>query len=455
MHRSIKLALSALLPVVMLAGCSDWLTGNKITQNPNAPTVAGKDPLLVAIQVGQTDFQTGDLARLMSVWMQQMGGSDRQYISFAQYQFDEDAFSGDWSLVYTGGGLIDERALEKQALASGDSTYAGIAKVWEALTIGTAADLWGAIPYSQAVDTIAKPDTDSQEMVYTEVQASLDSAIDWLKCDQTAVTSCAGPFTGADLFYNNNTAAWLELAHTLKARFYLHVAPQMGDAAYTAALAQADSGISTPNNDFKSYQSTNPNEWNLWYQFMVNNRSGYISAGSYLVNLLKSTNDPRLAAYYSRNSSGQFAGAPAGGGSGDYSSLSDARLDPGFRQPIVTYAENQLIKSEAAFRLGQAGVALTAFNAERMSQGVPPKGSVTLNDILTEKYIADFQEIEAWNDYKRTCLPAVPLSPGGVIPGRLLYPLSTERNANPNIPAPSAQPQFNWDQTTFPCPGPG
>src|SRR6185312_9229492 len=179
-----------------------------------------------------------------------------------------------------------------------------------------------------------------------------------------------------------------------------------------------------------------------------NNRSGYISAGSYLVNLLKSTSDPRLTAYFSTNSSGQFAGAPAGGASGDYSSLSDARLDPAFRQPIVTYAENQLIMAEAALRLGQNGLALTAYNAERMSQGVPTKGSVTLNDILTEKYIADFQEIETWNDYKRTCQPTVPLSPGGVIPGRLLYPLSTERNANPNIPAPSAQPQFNWNQTT-------
>src|SRR5574340_124392 len=129
MHRYLRLALSALLPVAVLAGCSDWLTGPKLSQTPNAPVVAGKDPLLVAVGVGQTILQTGDLARTAAVWMDQMGGSDRQYLSIASYQFDEDAFAADWGAIYTGGGLVDERAIEEQALASGDSLYAGIAKV--------------------------------------------------------------------------------------------------------------------------------------------------------------------------------------------------------------------------------------------------------------------------------------------------------------------------------------
>ena len=45
---------------------------------------------------------------------------------------------------------------------------------------------------------------------------------------------------------------------------------------------------------------------------------------------------------------------------------------------------------------------------------------------MTEKYIVLFQNIETWNDYKRTCIPSltpVNNSQGGVIPGRLLYPL--------------------------------
>ena len=117
----------------------------------------------------------------------------------------------------------------------------------------------------------------------------------------------------------------------------------------------------------------------------------------------------------------------------------------------MTYAENELIMAEAALQTGQQSIADAAFNAERASQGMPPKSGVTLNDIITEKYIALFQEIEPWNDYKRTCLPAItPAQPTGV-PGRLLYPESAERNANKNVPPPAQQPARNWDQPNA-CP---
>ena len=85
-------------------------------------------------------------------------------------------------------------------------------------------------------------------------------------------------------------------------------------------------------------------------------------------------------------------------------------------------------------RVGGAGPA--AGNA-------PLAGPVTLAQVAVEKWIADFQNIEVWNDYKRTCLPKLtPVAGKSAIPGRLLYAFS-ERNANPNIPAPTAQPARN------------
>src|SRR5579884_3682499 len=111
MHRYLKLALSVALPVGMLAGCSDWLTASKAINNPNAPTVAARDALLVDVEAGQTTLQTGDLAREFSMWMQSMAGTDRQYVGLGLYIFDEDLTSGDWAQVYTGGGLIDMRTI--------------------------------------------------------------------------------------------------------------------------------------------------------------------------------------------------------------------------------------------------------------------------------------------------------------------------------------------------------
>jgi hypothetical protein len=172
-----------------------------------------------------------------------------------------------------------------------------------------------------------------------------------------------------------------------------------------------------------------------------------MSPGAFLVSLLQTRNDPRLAQYFDPNSSGQYVGAaPGQQGSATIATFDESRVAPGFRQPIVTYAENQLIIAEAAFRLGQTATALAAYNAERTAAGLPTAGSVTLAEIMTEKYIALFQNIEVWNDWKRACLPALTPAAGtvGGIPARLLYAQS-ERNTNSNIPLPGDQPARNWN----------
>lgn len=124
---------------------------------------------------------------------------------------------------------------------------------------------------------------DAQKQVYAAIQAKLD----------TAVTLLAGTGTGpgaADLFYGGDKAKWLRLAHTLKARFYLHVAERQGNAAYQSALAEAQHGLQKIG-DLTSYQSADPNEQNSWYQFTVIQRSGYMSPGAFLVNLLQTRGD--------------------------------------------------------------------------------------------------------------------------------------------------------------------
>jgi hypothetical protein len=421
------------------SACSNFLDAPEAVTNPNQPTAANADQLLVSTETALTQQYTSDLARTVCVWMQQCAGTDRQYRQLGLYQYGEDAYNGPFSQIYTGGGLLDVRKIESVADSTKDAVYGGIARVLEAMTVGLGADVWGDIPYSQAVSDTLSPKLDPQEQVYATVQAKLD----------TAVTLLAGTGTGpagADLIYGGNKTKWLRLAHTLKARFYLHVAERQGNAAYQNALAQAQQGLQQ-GDDFRTYQSEDPNEQNSWYQFIVIQRAGYMSPGAFLVNLLQSRNDPRLAQYFDPNASGQYVGAaPGQQGSATIARFDAARIAPAFRQPVVTYAENQLILAESAFRLGQTGTALAAYNAERTAAGVPTAGSVTLADIMTEKYIALFQNIEVWNDWKRTCLPALTPAAGtvGGIPARLLYAQS-ERNTNTNIPLPSDQPARNWN----------
>ena len=434
----LKIVVFSLLTGAMSA--CNWLSATDATTNPNRPTVANGDQLLVASQTALNQQYTSDLARTACVWMQQCAGTDRQYRQLGLYQYGEDAYNGPFNQVYTGGGLLDIRGIEARADTAKDQVYGGIGRVMEAMAVGLAADVWGDIPYSQAVSDTLSPVLDPQEQVYAAIQAKLDTAITML-----GSKTGAGP-DGADLFYSGDATKWLRLAHTLKARFYMHTAERVGNAAYQNALAQAQQGLQK-GDDMRSYQSSDPNEQNSWYQFTVIQRSGYMSPGAFLVSLLQTRNDPRLAQYFDPNAAGSYVGAaPGQQGSSGISTFDEARVAPDFRQPIVTWAENQLIIAEAAFRLGQTGAALAAYNAERAAAGVPTAGSVTLADIMTEKYIALFQNIEVWNDWKRTCIPALTPAAGttGGIPARLLYAQS-ERNTNPNVPLPSDQPARNWN----------
>lgn len=470
MRKHIRPAALCFLAAGTLAGCNDFISAPSATSNPNVPSTAAVGLLLTGAETNLTTILSSDAARTVTIWMQQFSGTDRQYQSIAQYSVGEDFSNGTWNQIYQGGGLVDIRTVVSRSDATGDSATAGIGRIIEAIDVGTAADLFGDVPYTTAADPSKKATLDKQAVVYDSVQALLDRAIAQLTSGEGA-----GPGS-ADLLYGADPKKWTALAYTLKARYYLHTAEQAGTAAdgtpafstaaYQNALAAAQKGISSPSNDFVSYQSSNPNEQNLWYQFTVNQRSGYLAPSDYFVNLLTARADPRLAYYFEPAAGAKtIVGSPVTGGGPDetvsvLNSSSGAPGNPGYRQPLVTYAENQLIIAEAQYRLGNTSAALTALNAERANAAggtaldplaALPAGAAGLNEIMTEKYTALFENIEVWSDYRRTCLPPrTPVTTTGRIPSRFLYPLS-ERNTNSaNIPAPSAQPPRNANDPN-PC----
>jgi hypothetical protein len=174
-----------------------------------------------------------------------------------------------------------------------------------------------------------------------------------------------------------------------------------------------------------------------------------LAAGRQLVDQLQGASDPRLAQYFAPNLEGNFVGIDPGDGPELLpSDLSPSRINPTFRQPIVTYAENQLILAEAAWQIAGGGGAGNAaaqpfVNDERSALNLPPLSVASLDDIMLEKYAVLFQNIEAWSDYRRTCIPALtPASGSSAIPARVVYP-EIERNANTSIP--DGGPLKNWN----------
>jgi len=440
---------------VAATACSDFMTGDKLDFDPNRPLSAEATQLFTSMQVNSYYIVNGHAARVLAMWMQQMAGTDRQYRGYDQYSITEGLF-GEYSSAYTGGGLIDMRAIQAGAEATSNPILGGITKVWEALVMGFVADMYGDASYTQAAngDEFPQPALDQQADIYAALQAVLDDAIADLSSGQGFVGDL-------DLSLGGDPDAWVAVANTLKARLYLHTA-ETNPSAYQqalsalctgATLATCTKGIQSSAGDLNEYHSGASGEENIWWQFIARDRDSYMRPGKFLVDLMNSRSDPRRAEYFQLNASGTYVGAAPGEGlkTTIHSNLGLTRLDPDYDQPILTYQETLAIIAESAYRINNIALARQALDALRATfggsaVGAGLSGSALLTRILEEKYIALFQNYEVYNDWKRTCYPN--LTPAtqaaaGNIPARFTYPVA-ERSSNPeNIPDAGAQPRRN------------
>jgi starch-binding outer membrane protein, SusD/RagB family len=437
---------------VLLVGCKDWLTGDKLTNNPNKPTDATAEQLFTGVEVSIMSLWETYPMNLLPLWAQQIVGVTRQWADYANYLSGTDNITADglWNQMYGGGGLADARRIDSLTTANGDIVLRGEGRVLQALIVGTAADIWGDIPFSQAgFADIKTPQFDTQADVYAHIEALLDSAIADMASGQGD-----GALT-ADVIYANDVAKWTAAAHTLKARFYMHTSRGADSTArFTAALAEAQLGIrtatgglqiSSPAYDFQSVHTTTAGEQNLFYNFLIGPRAGDVEPSAIHITALDSTaNDSLLPVFYiSNDPTGAFIGSSAGVSAGG--TVATFAITATTPMGIVTYAENELILAEAQYRLGDQAGALATLNAFRASVGAPAAAvpGVTnglLVAILLEKYGRLFLNPEVYFDYLRTCVPNIPAPVGAsadfpYVPARLPYGYTEEiTNPDPHIP---------------------
>jgi hypothetical protein len=366
------------------------------------------------------------------------------------------------------------------------------------------------------------PAFDPQLQVYGDVLTQLDSAIMFLGAAPGPPNAGPPSDNSELIYLDRGgdaaalAAVYTQVAHSLKARYHMHLA-EVDPAHYALALAEVPLGINTPANDMLWFHDQSPNGQNIWWQFMATRTD--IGPGAAIIELMKRRiaqgvdDDARLNFYfrqatfdpdqdvtgdevpvgffgYRPGAVGDLAAAPGvyngngsppgAGGPGDpgsnYSIFNflDAntdQADPGdVRTPIITYAETQLIGAEAAFQTGGQGAAQPFLDAARAQRSYGARGTTpivfdplppvpaTLQNIMEEKYVTLFLNIEAWNDYKRTCLPALAPAPPSLtstvpgsnpIPGRLPYGI-TEINANPHTP--NVSPTGRNANDPNPCP---
>ncbi|MGB5263736.1 MAG: SusD/RagB family nutrient-binding outer membrane lipoprotein, partial [Lutimonas sp.] len=349
------------------------------------------------------------------------------YTTINNYTVTAGDFDDEWDDVYVQGAA--QAILAKEAgLESGDDLLVGVASIMEALLMGEAAALWGDIPYSAAFDIAENenPTYDSQTEVFADVQALLSDALPRVGSIKVAA------------FYNyafvGNNATWAQVIHSLKARYYLI------SKDYSNALAEAKMGISSESGDLLSLHSSVNGSENLFWQFTIEQRDGYLTANnSNLVQLLSGTRARLLATPGdAARLNDYFVATPAGH---SLNTNSYFAIDASF--PIISYLETKLIEAEAAARTGGDG--LTPFNevraylATKYDASFPAStasGDALINQILEEKYCSMPGSIQVFNDTRRTKnVLGVPVknSTAPSIPQRFLYP-QIEINSNANFP---------------------
>lgn len=462
------LILTTLTVLLVTQGCKKFTEGDKIS--PNAPSEVTAPLLLSNCEVALFASYGGGLSRITSILTQQSAGFTDQAFIFEKYGMVEGDFDTEWQGLYSAGMINTKKLIDKAGTTN--PHYAGIGKILQVLMIGAATDLWGDVPYSNALkgedgtEASRKPSYDKQEAVLAAMQAKLDEAIADLKSTSNLITPSAD-----DYIFGGDPDKWIRTAWMLKARYALRLSKKNSADAYSktmAALTSAYAAGLTSADDCNMIFGTNANEYNQWYAFTKVDRKGYIRMGAKLVNMMNAINDPRLPFYCNLEDTTAYIGGPAGeaetisyGGFvstiGDYYASSDAAL------PLITFVEAKFMEAEAKLATDKAGAA-TAFNEAviahitKVTGAAPSSGyiaanasetssTITLEKVINQKYISLFTQLEVYNDWRRTGFPTLTKATGATIeiPRRLPNILEERQyNGNATIVSDMSVPVW-WD----------
>lgn len=461
-----------------IVGCDgDLLVDNT---NPNATTEPSMSGLL-SNTILSTSNTTQGAASVTSYYVQHLASPSGSSVD----RHFESRFGGTWSGIY--GLLSDTEALIEKAEAEDSPHYAGVAQIIQAYNLGLATDLWGDIPYQEALQADegeTTPAYDSQEQVYEEIQTLLSDARDNLDAE-----SRSSP--GSDDFvYGGDLEKWRKASWALEARYLNHLTKK-SDYDPQAVLSAVDNAFERNADDAQMNYENDPSN-NPWHNVYLNQEGG-ILGGHLSEQLVKEMDgslygvfDPRLqvAITDSTETEGDdpplYAGNRNGAGSGDFYNHLEPKYYASENAPIlwITYAEMKFIEAEAALRDGNSGRAYTAYmegirahmdkvgvsESERDAYMNDPavdvgEDNLTLDEVFKEKNVALFLSPEAWVDHRRHDYDypdfEPPVDQNPLFQNsqdtdhirRVLYPLSEIERNRSNVPEVELDQFLWWDQS--------
>lgn len=359
--------------------------------------------------------------------------------------------------------LNDVKSLE-ELTENGNSTYKGIAMVMRAFLAATLTDLWGDVPYSDAIKGLSdgnfSPKYDTQEEIYTGTNGilqTLRNAVMTLEASRNNLT------IKGDLVFNGNVGQWINFANSLRIRYLLRVSNKINVATEMQEIVTSNKIMqSNLDNGLVPYLATAPSQW-----FVHTIREGDYSGvrmSKTIDSVLTQLGDSRMQTWFKPTSVSQGSGAPVYDGIDNGLANIDSDTLPytstlgtifrdepaGVNAVFMLYSELQFALSEAAQRGLISGSGQTYYEQGIQAsfdyyQTTMPTNYLmqpnvlwdgSLNKIITQKWLASMLVgYEGWFNYRRTGFPvlkpAVDNVNNDMIPVRYRYP-DTEKAVNPS-----------------------
>ena len=431
-----------------LSGCDEYLDINK---NPNNPENVEAALLLAPIQnqyVLGIQFDARFVGSYVQNWNSSAGGN---VWDLHGYVPNSDASAEIWRNVYWRGGrnLLN---LMENAQATQRWDYLGVGQVMQAWGWQMLTDQHGEIIIKEAFDPDPAKTTykyDTQEFAYSEVVRLCQEAIKNL--NRTDGNSSVAQLNRGDRIYNGDRMKWKKFAYGLLAINAHHLSNKKSLYKPDQVISYVDSAFTSNADDaqlaFNGFSTADGSFFGPLRQNLQN-----FGQSAFAVRLLDGTvfggvRDPRLGIMLAPSGDGLVRGiAPGVGQSTAATVLVPTRVvNPWGTQlgalpvagatgryiftdkgpfPVMTFAQLQFIKAEAAFIKDDRAVALAAYRRgieSHMSASyvnvlaadrtaylnnplvIPAAADLKLSQIMLQKYIAQWGWgfLEQWADLRR------------------------------------------------------
>ncbi|QTD37879.1 SusD/RagB family nutrient-binding outer membrane lipoprotein [Polaribacter batillariae] len=436
----------ALLIIFSLFSCSEEL--EKINIDPNKISETSGEALFNGMILANTAVQAGYLNFSSNVVSGYFVGDGR--LSFIQeYQYPNTDSDTPWRNIYVGV-VKQSRILRSGIPVANKDFFYGASKVIEAHAIGTAASIFGDVPYTEAANLEGTPPGyDNQIEIYNNLQSLLDEAI----LDLQNAKTTGG--VNQDSYFNGNANSWIKTAYTLKARLFLE------NRDYSNAIAAAQNGISRASESMKFRGTNLLNELKVSSTFSPD----ATVQNSYLIKLIGSgtssrnnikTNEVDRAAYYYNGNVINLNGIAAANAPTSLITLEENLLtwaealirsnSSNFNTALARLNEHRANLRNGVYFPVSASVYDNYVEADFLAGGIEnfdgalSKEDALLREIIEERYASFFVQIIAFNDLRRTkkdpisIQVAIPFNTGTQHPERFLYPFDELNTNGENVP---------------------